>query len=99
MDMFCYHLESCYSRFRQVLLAALGRARHGNVVASRHRKPAALLTSRLAEYVVGSLNTTGVGFIKTMTPEERHAELVYTVSLFEKVQISILFDQMLDNWL
>lgn len=34
---------------------------------------------------MGSLNTSGVGFIKSMTPVERHAELVYAESLFEKV--------------
>src|SRR5271170_1297162 len=81
----------------QDLLAAIGHTRHGNLVASRHRKPAASLTSRLAGYVVGSLNTTGVGFVKTMTAVERHAELVYAESLFEKVGKSILFNLVLDN--
>jgi hypothetical protein len=37
---------------------------------------------------VSSLNTTGVGFVKTMTDVERHAELVYAESLFEKVRLS-----------
>jgi len=68
------------------LSAALGHTRHGNAIASRHRKPVASLTSRLAGYVVGSLNTTGVGFVRTMTAVELHAELVYAESLFEKVR-------------
>lgn len=34
---------------------------------------------------MGSLNTSGVGFIKSMSTLERHAELVYAESLFEKV--------------
>lgn len=57
----------------------------GNLIATQHRKKAAFFTSRLAGYVVSSLNTTGVGFIKSMTDVERHAELVYAESLFEKV--------------
>lgn len=38
---------------------------------------------------VSSLNTTGVGFVRTMTDVERHAELVYAESLFEKVRLWI----------
>ena len=37
---------------------------------------------------MGSTNTSGVGFIKSMTAVERHAELVYAESLFEKVSKS-----------
>lgn len=59
--------------------------REGNIVANRHRKPSASLPTRLAGLVLGSLNTSGVGWIKNMTPVERHAELVYAESLFEKV--------------
>lgn len=69
----------------QDLLAAIGHTKQGNHIASLHRKKAAWLTSRLAGYVVSSLGTTGLGFIKSMTPMERHAELVYAESLFEKV--------------
>jgi hypothetical protein len=72
------------------LLSAINHTRHGNAIASQHRKPAASFTSRLANYVVGSLNTTGVGFVKTMSMVERHAELVYAESLFEKVSQLIL---------
>ena len=67
------------------LLAAIGHTRHGNAIASQHRKPQASLATRLAGYVVGSLHTSGVAWIQDMTPVERHAELVYAESLFEKV--------------
>jgi hypothetical protein len=75
----------------QDLLAAIGHTRRGNMIANQHRKPTASLTSRLAGYVMASLNTTGVGFVKTMTAVERHAELVYAESLFEKVTTLLLF--------
>lgn len=70
----------CY----QDLLAAIGHTRHGYEVAQLHRKKAGSYVSRLAGYVVGS-DTSGVGFIKSMTMDERHAELTYAESLFEKV--------------
>jgi len=69
----------------QDLLSAIEHTKHGNSIATKHRKKAASITSRLAGYVVSSLNTSGVGFIKSMTDVERHAELVYAESLFEKV--------------
>lgn len=69
------------------MLAGIGHTKQGNLIASQHRKKTAFFTSRLAGYVVSSLNTTGVGFIKSMTDVERHAELVYAESLFEKVCI------------
>ena len=82
--------------FYQDLLSAIAHTRHGNAIAHQHRKPAASLTSRLASYVVGSLNATGVGFVKTMTPVERHAELVYAESLFEKALLGIVYS---GDWL
>ncbi|KAF8890951.1 hypothetical protein BD779DRAFT_1515400 [Infundibulicybe gibba] len=78
------------------LLAGIGHTKQGNVIASQHRKKAAFFTSRLAGYVVSSLNTTGVGFIKSMTPVERHAELVYAESLFEKALLGIVYS---GDWL
>jgi hypothetical protein len=80
----------------QDLLSAIAHTRHGNMIANQHRKPAASLTSRLASYVVSSLNVTGVGFVKTMTPVERHAELVYAESLFEKALLGIVYS---GDWL
>ncbi|EMD32712.1 hypothetical protein CERSUDRAFT_161188 [Gelatoporia subvermispora B] len=78
------------------LVAALNHIRHGNAVASQHRKRAASLPTRLAGLVVGSLNTSGVGFIKSMTDVERHAELVYAESLFEKALVGIVYS---GDWL
>jgi hypothetical protein len=74
-----------YSRYRyQDLLAAIGHTRHGNHIAQLHRKKTGSYVSRLAGYVIGS-DGSGVGFIKSMTMTERHAELTYAESLFEKV--------------
>lgn len=64
--------------------------KHANVIAQQHRKRSAALTTRLAGLVIGSLNTSGVGWIKSMTTVERHAELVFAETLFAKV--SITFD-------
>ncbi|PBK76181.1 hypothetical protein ARMSODRAFT_950584 [Armillaria solidipes] len=78
------------------ILAGIKHTKQGNHIAIQHRKKAASLTSRLAGYVVTSLNTTGVGFIKSMTPVERHAELVYAESLFEKSLLGIVYS---GDWL
>ncbi|EJF58913.1 hypothetical protein BD309DRAFT_970426 [Dichomitus squalens] len=78
------------------LVDAIAKVRHGNGIASQHRKRAASLPTRLAGLVVGSLNTSGVGFIKSMTPVERHAELVYAESLFEKALLGIVYS---GDWL
>ncbi|KAI0691583.1 hypothetical protein C8Q76DRAFT_862098 [Earliella scabrosa] len=78
------------------LVDALAHVRHGNAIASQHRKRAASLPTRLAGLVVGSLNTSGVGFIKSMTPMERHAELVYAETLFEKAILGIVYS---GDWL
>jgi len=63
----------------------MGHTKHGNTIANEHRKKAALLPFRLASYVTGSASS-GVNWIKNMTPVERHAELVYAESLFEKAR-------------
>ncbi|KAG7451588.1 uncharacterized protein BT62DRAFT_984650 [Guyanagaster necrorhizus] len=78
------------------ILAGIKHTKQGNHIAIQHRKKAASLTSRLAGYVVTSLNTTGIGLIKSMTPVERHAELVYAESLFEKSLLGIIYS---GDWL
>ncbi|KAH9942857.1 hypothetical protein B0H21DRAFT_749760 [Amylocystis lapponica] len=78
------------------LLSALKDARHGNAIASQHRKRTASLATRLAGLVVGSLNTSGVGFVRSMSDVERHAELVYAESLFEKALLGIVYS---GDWL
>ncbi|KAF7342547.1 hypothetical protein MSAN_02010900 [Mycena sanguinolenta] len=78
------------------LLAAIGHTKQGVLIASQHRKKQPYLASRLAGYVVSSLNTTGVNFVKTMTDVERHAELVYAESLFEKALLGIVYS---GDWL
>ncbi|KAK7676982.1 hypothetical protein QCA50_020011, partial [Cerrena zonata] len=78
------------------LLAALGHLKRGSAIAYQHRKRAASLPTRLVGLVVGSLNTSGVGWIKSMTPVERHAELVYAESLFERAVVGIAYS---GDWL
>ncbi|KAF7312400.1 hypothetical protein MIND_00253400 [Mycena indigotica] len=78
------------------LLDAIKHTKQGNHIAQQHRKRQPYLASRLAGYVVSSLNTTGVGFVKTMTDVERHAELVYAESLFEKALLGIVYS---GDWL
>ncbi len=63
----------------------MGHTKHGNTIANEHRKKAASLPFRLAGYVTGN---TGVNWVKSMTDVERHAELLYAESLFEKVKHS-----------
>jgi hypothetical protein len=75
----------------QDLLAAIGHTRRGNQIANQHRKKAQFLGSRLAGYVASTLGAVGSGveYIKSMTDVERHAELVYAESLFEKVRVTL----------
>ena len=62
----------------QDLLAAIGHTKHGNNVAQQHRKTASF-ASRIAGLVSSS---SEVNWIKSMTPVERHAELMYAETLF-----------------
>ncbi|THG95455.1 hypothetical protein EW026_g6202 [Hermanssonia centrifuga] len=78
------------------LLAAIGHVKRGNTIAQQHRKRSAALPTRLAGLVLGSLNTSGVGFVKSMTTVERHAELVYAETLFEKAIVGIAYS---GDWL
>jgi hypothetical protein len=78
------------------LLKALGHAKHGNAIASQHRKKSPYLPTRLVGRVIRSLNASGVGWYKSMTPMELHAELVYTESLFEKALLGIVYS---GDWL
>jgi hypothetical protein len=71
----------------------MGHTKHGNTIANEHRKKTASLPFRLASYVTGS---TGVNWIKSMTAVERHAELVYAESLFEKALLGIVYS---GDWL
>jgi hypothetical protein len=53
-----------------------------------------MLPFRLAGYVTGH-GANSVGWVQAMTPVERHAELTYAESLFEKVRGSFEFDALL----
>ncbi|THH15435.1 hypothetical protein EW146_g5037 [Bondarzewia mesenterica] len=75
------------------LLAAIGHTKNGNSIAIQHRKRAASLPWRLAGYVTGS---SGINWIKSMSPVELHAELVYAESLFEKALLGIVYS---GDWL
>ncbi|KAG9018161.1 hypothetical protein FRB90_012069 [Tulasnella sp. 427] len=66
---------------------ALESVRHASLIASQHRRPASL-TTRLTSLVIS--DNSGVGWIKGMTPVERHAELVYSECLLEKAVLGIV---------
>ncbi|KAI0691814.1 hypothetical protein BC835DRAFT_1430711 [Cytidiella melzeri] len=95
-----YGLIQCVKGFMsfedQDLLAAITSVKQGNAVAQQHRKRNAALPTRLVGLVIGSLNTSGVGFYKSMSAVERHAELVYAESLFEKALVGIAYS---GDWL
>ncbi|KAF9219377.1 hypothetical protein BS17DRAFT_424722 [Gyrodon lividus] len=78
------------------LLAAINHTKRGNSIAAAHRKPAPSLAGRLAGYIVPGLNTSGPEWIAQMTPVERHAELLYAESLYEKSLIGIVYS---GDWL
>ena len=67
----------------QDILAAIGHTKHGNNIADQHRKRESFYT-RIAGLVS---STTDVNWVKSMTPVERHAELIYAETLFEKVRV------------
>ncbi|KAG8947808.1 hypothetical protein FRC04_010294 [Tulasnella sp. 424] len=66
---------------------ALESVRHASLVASQHRRPSSL-TTRISSLVISE--NSGVGWIKGMTPVERHAELVYSECLLEKAVLGIV---------
>ncbi|KAF5368262.1 hypothetical protein D9615_010361 [Tricholomella constricta] len=74
------------------LLAGIHHTRHGNHVASLHRKKAGFFGSILGSAGLSSSSS----FIKSMTDVERHAELVYAESLFEKALLGIVYS---GDWL
>ncbi|KIJ64163.1 hypothetical protein HYDPIDRAFT_112092 [Hydnomerulius pinastri MD-312] len=78
------------------LLSAINHTKHGNSIAAAHRKRAPSLAGRLASYIVPGLSTSGPEWIAQMTPVERHAELVYAESLYEKSLLGIVYS---GDWL
>ncbi|KAF8070007.1 hypothetical protein FPV67DRAFT_1753952 [Lyophyllum atratum] len=74
------------------LLAGIGHTRHGNLIASQHRKKAGFFGSILGSAGLSSHSH----FIKSMTDVERHAELVFAESLFEKALLGIVYS---GDWL
>ncbi|KAG2355431.1 hypothetical protein BDR07DRAFT_1453781 [Suillus spraguei] len=78
------------------LLAAINHTKHGIAVASAHRRRPGSFAGRLAGYIVPSLSTGGTEWIAGMTPVERHAELVYAESLYQKSLLGIVYS---GDWL
>lgn len=70
---------------QQDLREANKHVKHGNALAGRYRAPSPHLVSRIAGLVWDN-SSSGVGFIKSMTPLQRHAELLYAETLFAKVR-------------
>ncbi|KAF9481046.1 hypothetical protein BDN70DRAFT_876780 [Pholiota conissans] len=75
------------------LLAALQHTKHGNTIAAAHRKKSSFLGSIVSVVHGGGAS---VSHIKSMTDIERHAELVYAESLFEKALLGIVYS---GDWL
>jgi len=73
------------------LAAAIAIVKHGNIIASQHRKRSSF-TTKLASLVT----SPSVSFVKSMTPVERHAELIYAESTFEKAVLGIVYS---GDWL
>ncbi|KAH0580181.1 hypothetical protein H2248_001704 [Termitomyces sp. 'cryptogamus'] len=68
------------------LLSAINHTKHGNHIASQHRKKAGFFGS-----LMGSTAS-----IRSMSDGERHAELTYAESLFEKALLGIVYS---GDWL
>lgn len=79
----------------QDLLAGIKHTERGNYIADLHRKKQVFLGSTLVGYVVSSLHSS-VGLIKSMTDVERHAELMYAETLYEKAMLGIVYS---GDWL
>ncbi|KAL4062826.1 hypothetical protein V8B97DRAFT_1877313 [Scleroderma yunnanense] len=77
------------------LLSAINHTKRGNAVAAAHRKQPPSLAGRLATYIVPGFHS-GPEWIAQMTPLERHAELVYAESLYEKSLLGIVYS---GDWL
>ncbi|KAF5358693.1 hypothetical protein D9758_007656 [Tetrapyrgos nigripes] len=73
------------------LLAGIEHTKHGSAIATKHRKKAGSIASRLVSSFGGSIDA-----IKNMTAVERHAELVYAESLLAKALLGILYS---GDWL
>ncbi|KIM24629.1 hypothetical protein M408DRAFT_331716 [Serendipita vermifera MAFF 305830] len=75
------------------LTTALDLSKSGSALANKHRKSLSI-TSRVTGLVTGS--TSSVAFFKSMTPTQRHAELVYGECLAQKAILGIVYS---GDWL
>jgi Iml2/Tetratricopeptide repeat protein 39 len=75
----------------QDIAAAISIVKHANVIASQHRKRGSF-TSKLASFVT----SPSVPFVKSMNPIERHAELIFAETMFEKAVLGIVYS---GDWL
>ncbi|KZS95551.1 hypothetical protein SISNIDRAFT_452213 [Sistotremastrum niveocremeum HHB9708] len=71
------------------ILAAIGHAKNSIAVAVAHRKKHSSIVGRVAGFVMGS--APSVSFIKSMTPVERHAELVFAEMTWEKAILGVVY--------
>ncbi|KAL5496106.1 hypothetical protein ACEPAH_3023 [Sanghuangporus vaninii] len=77
------------------LQEASKQIRRSNQLANQHRAPSPPLLSRIVGLVWDN-SATGVSFIKSMTPVQRHAELLYAETLFGKALLGVISS---GNWL
>ncbi|KIJ30491.1 hypothetical protein M422DRAFT_214577, partial [Sphaerobolus stellatus SS14] len=73
------------------LAAAIAIVKHGNTIASQHRKRTSF-ASRLTSFI----HAPSVSWVKSMNAIERHAELTYAETLFEEAILGIVYS---GDWL
>ncbi|KIJ23604.1 hypothetical protein M422DRAFT_786125, partial [Sphaerobolus stellatus SS14] len=73
------------------LAAAIVIVKHGNAIASQHRKRTSFV-SRLTSFI----HAPSVSWVKSMNAIERHAELTYAETLFEEAILGIVYS---GDWL
>ncbi|KAF8512083.1 hypothetical protein BU17DRAFT_54238 [Hysterangium stoloniferum] len=73
------------------LAAAIAIVKHGNTVAGQHRK-----RSSFASKLTSLVTAPSVSFVKSMTVIERHAELTFAETVFEKAALGIVYS---GDWL
>ncbi|THG96567.1 hypothetical protein EW145_g7756 [Phellinidium pouzarii] len=91
-------LKAIMSYEDEDLQEANKHVKHGNNLAFKHRAPPAPLVSRIAG-LVWENSAIGVGFIKSMTPVQRHAELLYAetfLSFRTMINIYLLLGRYLE---
>jgi Protein of unknown function (DUF3808) len=71
------------------LLGAINTAKHAVNIAQQHRKKANGIYGKLSSYITG--HTQSQSGLKSLTPVELHAELVFAEMTFEKALLGVVY--------